>query len=210
MVSTNSQNHNDNEKSSERINVKNINEYLGNFLETSQPTYDPKIIENNSQKLSNKTLDESTQKKTKITSFFEFFKPPIHLTDIFNPNSITYDSSLTEQEKLKQQRLATREKIKEIGQDFWDRKKEVYDATLINCSEVHIELQDCFKKGKLWDRLTLCTNMRDKFWSCMDQQKKYLNDMGYGSPLKTEAENEEILHKADINYRQTNEKDKST
>ncbi|CAG8776846.1 15983_t:CDS:1, partial [Dentiscutata erythropus] len=88
MVSTNSQNH-DNEKSSERINVKNINEYLGNFLETSQPTYDPKIIENNSQPFSNKITDEPTQKKSQFTSFLEFFKPPIHLTDIFNSNSIT-------------------------------------------------------------------------------------------------------------------------
>ncbi|CAG8446668.1 7316_t:CDS:2 [Scutellospora calospora] len=116
-------------------------------------------------------------------------------------------NSLNDQEKLKQQRLANQTMIKEIGQEFWDRKKEVYDATLINCSEVHTELQNCFKKGKLWDRLTLCINMRDKFWDCMDQQKKLLNEMGYGSPLKTEAENEEILHKADIQYQQANEKD---
>ncbi|CAG8681716.1 16435_t:CDS:2 [Cetraspora pellucida] len=210
MASTNSQNNNGNETTSERINVENINEYLGDFLQTSQPTYDPKIIERNPYTFSNKTSDTSTPKNSKTTSFFDFFKSPIHLTDIFSPSSITQDSSLSEQEKLKQQRRTTQAKIKEIGQDFWDRKKEIYDATLINCSEVHTELQECFKKGKLWDRLTLCINMRDKFWNCMEQQKKFLSDMGYASPLKTEAENEEILHKADINYRQMSEKDKTT
>ncbi|GBB97543.1 hypothetical protein RclHR1_00300022 [Rhizophagus clarus] len=207
--------------------VKNINSYLGDFLKTSQPTYDPNdtSIKDSSSKTPTITTTtkqgQGTQGKTtksSSVSLSELLKSPTVNPDIFSnrpfkddnknetsssssssPSSSSSSSPVIDNQKEKQnQSLAQKLKISEISSDYFNQKKEIWNGALINCSELHIKLQECMSFGGLLDKVSLCIDARKKFWNCMEDQKKFLKDSGYASPGNSLAENDEILYKADL------------
>ncbi|RHZ54182.1 hypothetical protein Glove_429g44 [Diversispora epigaea] len=224
--------------SEEKVNVQEINEYLDDFLQTSQPTYDPTTTETIVKESSelrhtyqtpstNSNSINSSKHNNLTNSFREFFNDPLIFMQKFEKKSIpvstnkanntlendsynkeNLENTLNDDENLnkidsrKQQHIRNREMIKDLGQGYMDRKKEIYDASLINCAEIHSELTNCFRNGSLKEKLTWCNDARTKFWNCMDQQKKLLSEMGYKAYNKTDDENEEILNKADIRFQQ--------
>ncbi|CAG8446677.1 2240_t:CDS:10 [Acaulospora colombiana] len=201
----------------ENINVQDINDYLGDFLQTSQPTYDPATTENIGKENSRIRRIQNTSPSPTISSKLgdfvnslrEIFDDPIGTLRKIGTKppakkveDILHDDHDKVDLETKRQRILNKKDIKDMGQVFLDRKKEIYDASLINCAELHSELTDCFRKGSLRDRLTFCHGARDKFWNCMEQQKKLLYEMGYKTHNKTDNENEEILSQADIRFQQ--------
>ncbi|CAG8770384.1 17594_t:CDS:2, partial [Acaulospora morrowiae] len=214
-MSSNSEN-SDSSSTGEKINVQEINDYLGDFLQTSQPIYDPKAAENIAKENPRirRAHESSPPLPSKLNdflnSFREIFDDPIGTLKKFGTKSpvkkvdddILHEDPDNESLEAKRQHILSKKDIKDIGQVYLDRKKEIYDASLINCAELHSELTNCFRNGSLKDRFTLCHNARDKFWNCMEQQKKLLFEMGYKAHNKTEEENEEILNQADIRFQQ--------
>ncbi|CAG8585801.1 10463_t:CDS:2 [Diversispora eburnea] len=213
--------------SEEKINVQEINEYLDDFLQTSQPTYDPTTTETIAKESSgfrhtspyqtpstnsNNSNSINSSKYNNLTnSFREFFNDPLIFIQKFEKKSVSIstnktnntlehdsynkenlvntlnDENLNKIDSRKQQHIRNREMIKDLGQGYMDRKKEIYDASLINCAEIHSELTNCFRNGSLKEKLTWCNDARTKFWNSYN---------------KTDEENEEILNKADIRFQQ--------
>jgi hypothetical protein len=175
--------------------IKNLNSYLGDFLKTSQPTYDPNdtSIKDSSKSSTNTkittttttTNSQETQTTTKKSSsspisLTELLKSPTVNPDIFsnrpfkddNNNNESLSSSLSSpSQKETNQSLAQKLKISEISGDYFNQKKEIWNGALINCSELHIKLQECMTFGGLFDKASLCIKARRKFWSCMEDQK---------------------------------------
>ncbi|RIA94595.1 hypothetical protein C1645_734671 [Glomus cerebriforme] len=195
--------------------IKDINSYLGDFLKTSQPSYDPNdtSIKDSLSKSSETTSSVNTQEikqettKSSSISLSELLKSPTINPEIFSNRPFkdynTNDKSSSVNDEIpfpqkEKQSLAQQLKISELRTDYFDQKKEIWNGALINCSELHIKLQECMSFGGFVDRISLCSNARRKFWSCMEDQKKFLTDNGYASPNKSVAENDEILHKADL------------
>ncbi|CAG8526014.1 15365_t:CDS:2 [Rhizophagus irregularis] len=163
--------------------IKDINTYLGDFLKSSQPTYDPNDNSIKDSLPTNTTTTTSSEKE--------------HETQ----GETTKSSSVSLSELLKsptKQSLAQKLKISEISTDYFNQKKEIWNGALINCSELHIKLQECMSFGGIFDKASLCIKARRKFWDCMEDQKKFLQDSGYASPGKSLAENDEILYEADL------------
>ncbi|CAB4467172.1 hypothetical protein RhiirA5_431603 [Rhizophagus irregularis] len=200
--------------------IKDINTYLGDFLKSSQPTYDPNDNSIKDSLPTNTTTTTSSEKehetqgattKSSSVSLSELLKSPTVNPDIFsnrpfkdennnNESSLSSSSpspSLTSDDNKKQS-LAQKLKISEISTDYFNQKKEIWNGALINCSELHIKLQECMSFGGIFDKASLCIKARRKFWDCMEDQKKFLQDSGYASPGKSLAENDEILYEADL------------
>lgn len=55
--------------------------------------------------------------------------------------------------------------------------QRIKEGALENCSLKEWQLQQCMKQGSLTERLTMCWQLRQGFWDCVEQQKVhwYLN-----------------------------------
>ncbi len=160
--------------------IKDINSYLGDFLKTSQPIYDPNetpITDSLPKSSDSVKKREKTAKSS--TSLSELLKSPTINPEIFSnkpfkdnnaKESSVNDNSFSQQPEIKQS-LAQKLKISEIRADYFDQKKEIWNGALINCSELHIKLQECMSFGGFFEKISLCTSARRKFWSCLDDQK---------------------------------------
>jgi hypothetical protein len=169
--------------------IKDINSYLGDFSKTSQPIYNPNdtsikdSLPNSSAKTTSsvKNQQEIKQETTPQSSFSlsELLKSPTINPEIFsnrpfkddntNESSINDDNPKEKQET--KQSLAQKLKISEIHTNYFDQKKEIWNGALLNCSELHIKLQECMTFGGFFDKISLCTSARRKFWGCMENQK---------------------------------------
>ncbi|KAI9497134.1 hypothetical protein BDB00DRAFT_805121 [Zychaea mexicana] len=58
-----------------------------------------------------------------------------------------------------------------VVRDFMDQKKEIHEAALDNCADLHSELLTCFKDGSWWDKAKMCEHQKQKFWDCYKKQK---------------------------------------
>ncbi|CAH1760318.1 8427_t:CDS:2, partial [Entrophospora sp. SA101] len=169
-------------------NLDNLNQHLGDFLKESQPTYDPKLEKED------KVEGDDNKWSWPSTNLKELLLAPT-----INPNIFSSQiPKIIDPEK----REIQKKKIEQISADYFDQKRMIHEASLFNCSEVHSQLQECFVNGSFFDKISLCTEARRKFWNCMSEQKKTLKKMRYKSPEKTEDENDEILYQADLQYRQ--------
>jgi len=166
--------------------IKDINSYLGDFLKTSQPIYDSNDTSIKDLSTTTTTTTTTTSKKEEIKqettksssiSLSELLKSPTINPDIFSNRPFKDDNnttiSISDEEKQKEtnQSLAQKLKISEIRTDYFDQKKEIWDGALINCSELHVKLQECMSFGGFFEKISLCTSARRKFWSCLDDQK---------------------------------------
>ncbi|CAG8639611.1 4961_t:CDS:2 [Funneliformis caledonium] len=207
MPSQNSEQDNDKETKTFIENyIKDVNSYLGDFLKTSQPKYDPNETSITDPLPKSSTTVKNQEKTTKSISLSELLSSPTINPEIFSnkpfkddnaSESPINDNSFSRQQEAKQS-LAQKLKISEMRTDYFDQKKEIWNGALINCSELHVKLQECMSFGGFFDKMSLCTSARRKFWSCLEDQKQYLIDNGYASPGKNVAENEEILYQADL------------
>ncbi|RUS21758.1 hypothetical protein BC937DRAFT_91513 [Endogone sp. FLAS-F59071] len=82
--------------------------------------------------------------------------------------------------------------------EFLDQKREIHQAALDNCADLHSDLLTCFQTGSWWDKARLCEDQKQKFWNCYNEQKKTLKDLNYKSSINTPQENEEILRRAEL------------
>lgn len=177
--------------------IKDINSYLGDFLKTSQPTYDPNdnsikdsLPTNTTTTKTNSKQEHETQGATTKSSLSELLKSPTLNPDIFSnrpfkddnnneSSSLSSSSPPSSDDDNKEQSLAQKLKISEISTDYFNQKKEIWNGALINCSELHIKLQECMSFGGLFDKASLCIKARRKFWDCMEDQKVSKNNSNY-------------------------------
>src|SRR5205809_7654363 len=163
--------------------IKDINSYLGDFLKTSQPIYDPNdtsIKDSSTTTTTTSSKQEEIKQETKTKSSFislsELLKSPTINPDIFSNRPFKDDNNITnnespfsvsdeqhhqeEKQKETNQSLAQKLKISEIRTDYFDQKKEIWNGALINCSELHVKLQECMSFGGFFDKVSLCINSR--------------------------------------------------
>jgi hypothetical protein len=55
--------------------------------------------------------------------------------------------------------------------DVSDQRKEIHETALVNCSDLHVDLMQCFQHGSWWDKAKMCEDQKQKFWACFHSQK---------------------------------------
>ena len=78
-----------------------------------------------------------------------------------------------------------------------NRKAVINSAAMFNCAVAEAELNQCFKSGSWWDKAKLCEVQKGAFWSCLEGNKKLLQELGYGEVNNTADEDERLMDKAD-------------
>ncbi|KAI8353215.1 hypothetical protein BD560DRAFT_408523 [Blakeslea trispora] len=159
------------------------------FLKSEQPQYDPsKPVQPAPAVTDEKAIPTSTNNQPETTF-------NIHL-----PTQNPMPSNESETEKAQD-----RPTIQLTPGDFKEQRKEVHDTALTVCVDLHEELLNCFQHGSWWDKAKMCEEQKQKFWHCYNNQKRFLKDVNYKSPLNTNEEDERILLAA---YKLRNKLDK--
>ncbi|CAG8476487.1 12074_t:CDS:2 [Ambispora leptoticha] len=196
--------------------INELNEYLGDFLQNSQPSYNPNAdIIKDEKTIQKELLNDQEAKKNKY-KFFSFD----HSVHTFNPNTNgsleTTQKELENEEvqrqqyetaiyELEQQQHESDDKDEDTkyaqelaaGRVISEQKRAITQGALLNCADLDWELRECFMRGTFWQRLTMCHEPRETFWKCVTRQKELLKELNYYAPSKSDQENQEILDKAD-------------
>lgn len=115
----------------------------------------------------------------------------------------TYQPNAGEGAKSQQEQLA------DVLQAHRTRKAAIGQAALENCAEVQWELNECYRNGGLWGRLTSCSRQVKKMDECYSTQLSFLQVLGYMSDFTRPAEvDEKIQMHADKLYQEQLAEDK--
>ncbi|CAG8513718.1 7016_t:CDS:2 [Paraglomus occultum] len=182
--------------------IDSLNSSLGDFLKKSQPKYDPSLNSDlpstpppsNASESAKSNAQAWTDNSPKSDKSFlsDIADAPTINPLLFEDNKIIRDNQLREKIDDKPDSI-----VPKVNKGVFDQKREIHEAALLNCSDLHSDLQECFIKGSWFDKATLCQGARKKFWKCFDDQKVILQDLGYGAPYNTKEQNERMLWEAD-------------
>ncbi|GAB5588249.1 hypothetical protein Unana1_03149 [Umbelopsis nana] len=160
--------------------VKDIKDDTEEFLAQNRPAFDPKKAASlptaPQPAPSNNTPESSPRNHTGLHT-------PTH-----DPNFTSSDEPRVEQQPPK---------VVWAMRDFLDQKREIHASALDNCADLHSDLLTCFKDGSWWDKAKMCEKQKQRFWKCFHEQKSFLKDNNFKSPVSSEAEDADILRKAD-------------
>jgi hypothetical protein len=166
--------------------VKDIKDDTQDFLKENQPTFDPK----KAASLPTAPLPPSSSADTTDST------PKSHAglhTPTYNPkfSSAEQTSSQESQQSAKQE-----PKVVWAVRDFIDQKRAIHDTALDHCADLHSDLLTCFKDGSWWDKAKMCEKQKQRFWKCFHEQKTFLKESNFNSPVSTEEEDATTLRKA--------------
>ncbi|CAO3588117.1 unnamed protein product [Absidia cylindrospora] len=166
--------------------VKDISQDTEAYLAEQQPNYDasktttmPTPPPMNDGSTSSKKDDPRSEPPPDPSAHFAFHKTTT------NPMESTSDYSQQQQQQEPQVVWTVR--------DFSDQRREIHDTALVNCSDLHVDLMQCFQHGSWWDKAKMCEDQKQKFWSCFHSQKKFLKAANYKGPVSTPEEDDIIL-----------------
>lgn len=148
--------------------IKKTNEATEAFLAEQQPSYDdskttniPTIIkEKNNKHQQEKEKDTTSPPIIDTSSHFNFHKATQ------NPMANETQPSPQIDKKYEQENIPTW-----TAKQFTDQRREIHDTALLNCSDLNMELMNCFQNGSWWDKAKMCEAQKQKFWSCFHSQK---------------------------------------
>ncbi|MCJ1390606.1 hypothetical protein MMC18_003467 [Xylographa bjoerkii] len=113
-----------------------------------------------------------------------------HLWSTYTPLSDIESASKTDQEKLL-----------DVLNGFKERKAQIGRAALENCAEEQWAVSECYRSGKITDRLRLCHAENQSFERCYNMQARFLKALGYLSTYDRPPEvDEQIQMHADTLY----------
>ncbi|MCJ1319259.1 hypothetical protein MMC15_004595 [Xylographa vitiligo] len=113
-----------------------------------------------------------------------------HLWSTYTPLSDIEDASKTDQEKLL-----------DVLNGFKDRKAQIGRAAIENCADEQWAVSECYRSGKITDRLRLCHAENRSFERCYNMQARFLKALGYLSTYDRPPEvDEQIQMHADTLY----------
>ncbi|MCJ1402184.1 hypothetical protein MMC11_005404 [Xylographa trunciseda] len=113
-----------------------------------------------------------------------------HLWSTYTPLSDIENATKTDQEKLL-----------DVLNGFKDRKAQIGRAALENCAEEQWVVSECYRSGKITDRLRLCHAENQSFERCYNMQARFLKALGYLSTYDRPPEvDEQIQMHADTLY----------
>ncbi|KAL1305580.1 hypothetical protein AAFC00_007185 [Neodothiora populina] len=114
-----------------------------------------------------------------------------HLWKTYTPMSEIEASSRTDQDRLT-----------DVVEAYNERKAQIGRAAVENCVFEQIAEHECFKKGGVQARLTMCSEQNKAFNRCYTMQSRFLKALGYLSMERSEAEEERIQMHADSLYQE--------
>ncbi|MCJ1471933.1 hypothetical protein MMC13_000574 [Lambiella insularis] len=93
------------------------------------------------------------------------------------------------------------EKLLDVLNGFKERKAQIGRAALENCAEEQWAISECYRSGKVMDRLRLCHAENQCFERCYNMQARFLKALGYLSNYDRPPEvDEQIQMHADTLY----------
>ncbi|KAI8580694.1 hypothetical protein K450DRAFT_235531 [Umbelopsis ramanniana AG] len=166
--------------------VKDIKNDTQDFLKENQPSFDPK----KAASLPAAPLPPSSSADTSNST------PKSH-AGLHIP---THDPKFSSSEPASGQEAPTKPqeepKVVWAVRDFIDQKRAIHDTALDNCADLHSDLLTCFKDGSWWDKAKMCEKQKQRFWKCFHEQKGFLKENNFNSPVSTDEEDATILRKA--------------
>ncbi|CAO3629013.1 unnamed protein product [Cunninghamella echinulata] len=193
--------------------IKKTNNSTEAYLAKQQPNYDASktthiptsIKEENIKQQEEREKEKTTPILDSSSSHFNFHKttqnPIVNDQQAYINNNNKYEST-----------TAKKEIPTWTPKEFTDQRREIHDTALLNCSDLNMELMNCFQNGSWWDKAKMCEAQKQKFWSCFHSQKKFLKDTNYKGPMNTPQVDDMILMDAmklrteyDNNYNSTDD-----
>ena len=112
-----------------------------------------------------------------------------HLWKTYQPLSSIEGSQRTEQDRLT-----------DVIDTYNDRKAMIGRAAVENCVFEQLAEHDCFKRGGMYAKMTMCRDENKAFNRCYQMQSRFLKALGYLGTQRTEEEEEKIQMHADKLY----------
>ncbi|MCJ1287587.1 hypothetical protein MMC26_006939 [Xylographa opegraphella] len=113
-----------------------------------------------------------------------------HLWSTYTPLADIEDATKTDQEKLL-----------DVLNGFKERKAQIGRAAIENCADEQWAVSECYRSGKITDRLRLCHAENRSFERCYNMQARFLKALGYLSTYDRPPEvDEQIQMHADTLY----------
>jgi len=113
-----------------------------------------------------------------------------HLWPTYTPLSDIEDATKTDQEKLL-----------DVLNGYKERKAQIGRAAIENCAEEQWAVSECYRSGRITDRLRLCHAENRSFERCYNMQARFLKALGYLSAYDRPPEvDEQIQMHADTLY----------
>ncbi|KAI8341240.1 hypothetical protein BC941DRAFT_416299 [Chlamydoabsidia padenii] len=173
--------------------VKDISQDTEAYLAKEQPNYDA----SKANTLPTPTNNTPKQEQPNDTppdpsAHFTFHKA--------TTNPMTPASDYTQQQPEQEPQVVW------TVRDVTDQRREIHETALVNCSDLHVDLMQCFQHGSWWDKAKMCEDQKQKFWSCFHSQKKFLKAANYKGPISTPEEDDVVLMRA-LNFRDQQEAD---
>ncbi|KAF8469049.1 hypothetical protein BDZ91DRAFT_721634 [Kalaharituber pfeilii] len=101
-------------------------------------------------------------------------------------------------------------RVAEVMHAHRNRKSAISRAALENCVELQVELNECYRKGSAWSKLTSCSKQAHQLNECYTTQMKLLKALGYMADLARPSEvDERIQMHADRLYQEQLAKDRA-
>ncbi|KAI8097341.1 uncharacterized protein BX664DRAFT_326161 [Halteromyces radiatus] len=167
--------------------VKDISQDTEAYLAQQQPNYDAaKTASIATPPPTQATKPDQQKEEIQPTSQFSFHKATT------NPMASENDSIPQQQQQQQQQEP----KVVWTVRDFTDQRQEIHDTALVNCSDLHIDLMQCFQHGSWWDKAKMCEDQKQRFWKCFHSQKNFLKAANYKGPISTPEEDDTVLMQA--------------
>ncbi|KAJ2959997.1 hypothetical protein NQZ79_g4596 [Umbelopsis isabellina] len=168
--------------------VKDIKDDTEEFLAQNRPSFDPK-------KAASLPTPPQTQAPTLDSSEAEARNHAGLHKPTFDPKFTASDEPRKEDASAKPKEEP---KVVWAIRDVLDQKREIHATALDNCADLHSDLLTCFKDGSWWDKAKMCEKQKQRFWKCFHEQKGFLKENNFRSPISTEDEDDAVLRKAEI------------
>lgn len=94
------------------------------------------------------------------------------------------------------------DRLTDVIDAFNERKAQIGRAAVENCVFEQIAEHDCFRKGGLHAKLTMCRDENKAFNRCYTMQSRFLKALGYLGMDRTAEEEEQIQMHADSLYQE--------
>jgi hypothetical protein len=167
--------------------VKDIKDDTEAFLAQNRPSFDP-------EKAASLPTPPQTQAPTDDSSESQ----DRNHAGLHKP---TFDPKFTASDKHREEETSTKPKeepkVVWAIRDVLDQKREIHATALDNCADLHSDLLTCFKNGSWWDKAKMCETQKQRFWKCFHEQKGFLKENNFRSPVSTEEEDDTVLRKAE-------------
>lgn len=120
-----------------------------------------------------------------------------HLWKNYRPQAEVEDGSKTDQDRLA-----------DIVAQYKNRKAEIARAAVDNCVEYQIAEKECFTKGSVQKRMSMCRDESKAFNRCYTMQTRFLSALGYLSIQRSAEEEERIQMHSDKLYHEMLERER--